>query len=211
MKLKITLTFALLLTSFFGFSQNSPKAEAILNKLSATLEKQQNISIDFIHTLENKVVNIKQSSQGSAIIQGDKYVLNYLDNIILFDEINSYVISPENEEINITPADDIDSESLTPSKLLSFYKTGYSYQLAEKKGNIQLIKLTPTKGSDAVSHIMLAVNTEKNQISSLIEVGKNGTNTSFEITNYTTNKTLEPTTFVFDKNKYVALDYYINE
>lgn len=211
MKLKITLTLALLATTFFGYSQHLAEAEVILNKVSATLEKQENISIDFIHTLENKVVNIKQSSKGSAIIQGNKYVLNYLDNIILFDEENSYVISPENEEVNITPANDIDSESLTPSKLLSFYKTGYSYQLAEKTGNIQLIKLTPTKESEAVSHIILAVNTERNQISALTEVGKNGTNTSFDITNYTTNQTLAPTTFIFDKDKYVALDYYINE
>ncbi|NIJ45494.1 outer membrane lipoprotein-sorting protein [Wenyingzhuangia heitensis] len=210
MKFKIMIAATLMITSL-GFSQNSPQAEAILGKVSKTLEAQKNISIEFTHTLENKVVNIKQSSQGSAIIEGDKYVLNYLDNIILFDEQKNYVISPENEEINITKADDIDDESLTPSKLLSFYKKGYTYQLAKKSGNIQFIKLIPTKDSEEVSHIMLGVNTVKNQISSLTEVGKNGTNTTFDITNYQTNQTLAPTTFVFNKAKYKALDYYINE
>lgn len=210
MKFKIMIALAVFVNAV-GFSQNSPQAEAILNKVSKTLEQQKNITIEFTHTLENKMVNIKQASQGSAIIEGDKYVLNYLNNIILFDEQKSYVISPENEEINITDANDIDDESLTPSKLLSFYKKGYTYQLAKKSGDIQFIKLIPTKESEEVSHIMLGVNTAKNQISSLTEVGTNGTNTSFDITSYKTNQTLAPTTFVFNKAKYVALDYYINE
>lgn len=210
MKFKFTLALCLLVSTI-NFSQNSPKAEAILQKVTATLEQQKNITIEFTHTLENMSVNIKQSSQGSAIIQGDKYVLNYLDNIILFDEKNNYVISPENEEINITAANEIEDESLTPSKLLSFYKEGYTYQLTKRAGQVQYIKLIPTKESKEVSHILLGVNTTKNQISSLTEVGKNGTNTSFNISSYITNQILAPTTFVFNKAKYIALDYYIND
>ncbi len=200
-----------LFTSTVTFAQNSTKAEEILKKLSTNIESQKNIALEFTHTLENTVVNIKQSSKGSAIIQGNKYVLNYLDNIILFDEVNSYVISPENEEINITNANDIEDDSLTPSKLLSFYKEGYSYVLAKKAGVTQFIKLTPTQESKEVSHIILGVDTTKNQIVSLTEVGKNNTNTSFQITSYKTNQNLDANTFVFDKSKYQALNYYINE
>ncbi len=210
MKINIITTIAIF-ASTLTFSQNSPKAEKILQNLTTTLEKQKNISLDFTHTLENKTVNINQSSKGSAIIQGNKYVLNYLDNIILFDENNSYVISPENEEINITASEDIEDESLTPSKLLSFYKKGYTYLLDKKEGDVQFIKLTPTKESEEVSHIILGVNTIKNQIVSLTEVGKNNTNTSFNITSYKTNQPLAPNTFVFNKSKYESLNYYINE
>lgn len=207
-------TLIILITLFAStvtFAQNSTKAEEILKKLSTNIESQKNIALEFTHTLENTVVNIKQSSKGSAIIQGNKYVLNYLDNIILFDEVNSYVISPENEEINITNANDIEDDSLTPSKLLSFYKEGYSYVLAKKAGVTQFIKLTPTQESKEVSHIILGVDTTKNQIVSLTEVGKNNTNTSFQITSYKTNQNLDANTFVFDKSKYQALNYYINE
>lgn len=210
MKFKLITAIAIF-ASTFTFAQNSAKAEEILKNVSTSLEKQENITIKFTHTLENKIVNIKQSSNGSAIIQGDKYLLNYLDNIILFDEANSYVISPENEEVNITSANDIDDESLTPSKLLTFYKKGYSYTLGKRAGNKQYIKLTPTKESEEVSHIILAVDVIKNQIVSLTEVGKNNTNTSFNITSYKTNQNLEASTFIFDKSKYEALDYYINE
>ncbi len=210
MKFKLCTAIAVCISAF-SFAQNSPKAEAILQKVSSNLEQQKNIVLEFTHKLENKTVNIQQSSQGSAIIEGDKYVLNYLDNIILFDEKNSYVISPENEEINITSANDIEDESLTPSKLLSFYKKGYTYQLAKKAGQVQFIKLLPTKESEEVSHILLGVNTVKNQISSLTEFGKNNTNTSFDITSYKTNQNLPADTFIFNKSKYEALDYYINE
>lgn len=192
-------------------AQNNPKAEAILKKVSEKLVEQQNIKIEFTHSLENKTVNIKQTSKGHAILQGEKYVLHYLDNIILFDEKNSYIISPENEEVNITSVNDMDDESLTPSKMLSFYKKGYIYQLEKKTNSTQFIKLIPTQESEEIDHIILGVDTTKHQIVSLKEVGKNNTNTSFKITNYVTNQDLEPTTFTFDKAKYEALDYYINE
>jgi len=205
------LTIVTVFISSCTIAQNSPKAEAILEKVTKTLEKQKNITIEFTHTLENKIVNINQSSKGSAIIEGDKYVLNYLDNIILFDQKNNYVISPENEEINITPADNIEDDSLTPTKLLSFYKKGYTYLMDKKAGLVQFIKLIPTAKSKEVSYVLLGINTSKNQISSLTEVGKNGTNTSFEISSYKTNQNLAPDTFLFNKAKYQELDYYINE
>lgn len=210
MKKNIIVAFTLLVTSL-GFSQNAPKAQAILDKVSSELEQYKNITIEFTHTLENKTVNIKQTSKGSAIIEGDKYVLHYLDNIILFDKKNNYVISPENEEVNITPASDISDESITPSKLLSFYKKGYTYQLDKKEGVVQFIKLTPTEKSEEVSHILLGINTQNNQTTSLTEVGTNGTNTNFTITSYKTNQQLAPNTFAFNKAKYKSLGYYINE
>lgn len=210
MKKTLIIAFACF-TSFLGFSQNNNKAQTILDKVSSELEQYKNIELEFTHTLENKAVNIKQTSKGSAVIQGDKYVLHYLDNIIMFDEKNNYVISPENEEVNITAASDISDESITPSKLLSFYKKGYTYQLDKKEGNVQFIKLTPTEKSEEVSHILLGVNTQNNQITSLTEVGTNGTNTNFTITDYKTNQQLAPNTFAFNKAKYEDLGYYINE
>lgn len=207
---KIIFAITLAVTSF-SFGQNNAKAETILNKVSENLAQQKSIRLEFTHTLENKMVNIKQSSKGSAIIQGDNYLVNYLDNVILFDKVNNYVISPENEEVNITPVKDIDDESLTPSKMLSFYKKGYTYQLDKKEGVVQYIKLIPTEESDEVSHILLGIDTNKYQITSLLEVGNNGTNTSFTITSYQTNQDLAANTFVFDKAKYKALGYIINE
>ncbi|WP_068828686.1 LolA family protein [Wenyingzhuangia fucanilytica] len=210
MRKNIIIAFTLFVSTL-AFSQNAPKAQAILDKVSSELEQYKNITIEFTHTLENKAVNIKQTSKGSAVIQGDKYVLNYLNNIILFDEKNNYVISPENEEVNITPSSDISDESITPSKLLSFYKKGYTYQLDKKEGSVQFIKLTPTEKSEEVSHILLGVNTQNNQITSLTEVGTNGTDTNFTITSYKTNQQLAPNTFAFNKAKYESLGYYIND
>jgi len=203
--------FTVLFTITSVFAQNNPKAEAILKNVSNQLAKQKNIKIEFTHTLENKLVNIKQSSIGSAILEGEKYLVKYLDNTILFDEHNSYIISPENEEVNITAVEDMEDESLSPSKMLSFYKKGYTYQLGKKSGNLQYIKLIPTQKSEEVSYIILGVDTQKNQIVSLKEIGNNQTNTTFKITKFITNQTLAPNTFVFNKLKYTQMDYYINE
>lgn len=210
--MKKTFIVALVLAvQTISFGQNNPKAQTLLNKVSAKLEQQKNISLEFKHTLENKAVDIQQTSSGSAIIKGDNYIVNYLDNIILYDSKNMYFINPENEEVNITSAGDIDENSMTPSKMLTFYKKGYTYQLHKKEGAIQYIKLVPTEESDEISHIILGVDTSKNEIVSLTEIGKNGTNTIFTITSYKTNQPLASDTFVFNRKKYIDLDFFINE
>lgn len=210
--MKKTFIVALVLAvQTISFGQNNPKAQTLLNKVSAKLEQQKNISLEFKHTLENKAVDIQQTSSGSAIIKGDNYIVNYLDNIILYDSKNMYFINPENEEVSITSAGDIDENSMTPSKMLTFYKKGYTYQLHKKEGAIQYIKLVPTEESDEISHIILGVDTSKNEIVSLTEIGKNGTNTIFTITSYKTNQPLAPDTFVFNRKKYIDLDFFINE
>lgn len=212
---KITLLAFAIFTTITANAQSSKKAEDLLKKVSTTLESYKNISLKFKHSLVNNIVGISQDSNGDAVIQGEKYLLHYLDNTIIFDEKATYIISPENEEVNITKGGNDEDEALSPSKILYFYKTGYSYiwdQTKNENGlNLQYIKLIPNKQANEVSHVMLAVNTTTNHIHSLTEVGTNGTSTTFEITEFTTNQDLSDSLFSFDQKKYENLGYYINQ
>ena len=213
--MKKIIGFVFTAVTFFSVNaQNSKKAEDLLKKVSTTLESYKNIQIKFNHSLINNIVGISQSSKGDAILQDEKYVLHYLDNTILYDDKATYIISPENEEVNITKGGN-EEDALSPSKILYFYKTGYSYIWDETKNvngkQIQYVKLLPNKTSEEVSHVMLAVDTKTNHIHSLTEVGTNGTNTTFEITEFVTDQDLNKDLFKFDKKKYEDLGYYINQ
>ena len=56
--------------------------------------------------LENKEEQIRQETEGKVTLAGDRYKLEFLEIIQLFDGEKIYTIVPENEEITVsTPQD----------------------------------------------------------------------------------------------------------
>ncbi|WP_344786740.1 outer membrane lipoprotein carrier protein LolA [Postechiella marina] len=198
------------LTSFTSFSQN--KAKNLLNEVSTKVKSYKNISINFKYILENTSENIRQETRGDVVLQGEKYKLNILGVTRLFDGKTLYSISPEDEEISISSNNDEDENSITPSKMLSFYEEGYTYAMdivQNIKGRkIQLVKLTPIDSDSEINYILLGIDTQTKHIYNLITIGKNGTKTILTVNSFKTNAPLSKTLFTFDANKYK--DYYVN-
>lgn len=210
MKQKMTLLAFLIGTSLF--SQNSKPAETLLNEVYATAQSYKNISVDFKYVLENDSEDIKQETQGDVIMKGDKYVLNILGITRLFDGKKLYTISPEDEEVTVSSDNSEDENNMTLSKMMSFYKDGYNYNmdiLQNVKGRkIQFVKLTPIDTNAEVKDIYLGIDLNTKHIYKLIEIGINGTKTTLIVNSFKTDEPISETLFTFDQNKYK--DYYIN-
>ena len=133
-----------LIVSFNGIAQND--AKTLLNEVSQKVKSYENISIDFKYILHNASENIKQETRGDVVMEGEKYKLNILGITRIFDGNTLYSISPEDEEVTISSenAEDEDN-SITPSKMLSFYEDGFTYTMditQNVKGRkIQYVKL----------------------------------------------------------------------
>lgn len=212
MKNYITLSLILLLTTV-GFSQNSKKAEQYLNEVSNKVKTYKNISISFKYSLRNEEENISQTTKGDVILAGEKYKLNMLGITRLYDGKKLYTISPEDEEVTISNANQEDQGSVTPSKMLTFYKEGYRYiwgkKLPIKGRQIQYIKLIPIDSKSDIKHILLGIDVYTKNIYNLIETGENGSATTLTVNSFKTNQPLSESLFIFDKSKYT--DYYFNE
>lgn len=210
MKQKMTLLAFLIGTSLF--SQNSKPAETLLNEVYAAAQSYKNISVDFKYVLENDSEDIKQETQGDVIMKGDKYVLNVLGITRLFDGKKLYTISPEDEEVTVSSDNSEDENNMTLSKMMSFYKDGYNYNmdiLQNVKGRkIQFVKLTPIDTNAEVKDIYLGIDLNTKHIYKLIEIGINGTKTTLIVNSFKTDEPISETLFTFDQNKYK--DYYIN-
>ncbi|WP_298903038.1 outer membrane lipoprotein carrier protein LolA [uncultured Psychroserpens sp.] len=197
----------------FGFSQDSKKAEALLNEVYNKVNTYENISIDFKYVLENTSENIKQETRGDVAMQGEKYLLNILGVTRLFDGKNLYTISPEDEEVTISSDNSEDENTITPSKMMSFYKDGYTYAMdiiQDVNGRkIQFVKLNPIDTNSEIKDVFLGIDAKTKHIYRLIEIGKNGTKTTLTVNSFKTNEPISKTLFTFDKTKYK--DYYINK
>lgn len=207
----IIIVFAFLITGI-GFSQDSKKAEVLLNEVYDKVSAYDNISVDFKYVLENLSENIKQETRGDVVMQDDKYLLNILGVTRLFDGSKLYTISPEDEEVTISSDNTEDENTITPSKMMSFYKDGYTYKMdiiQDVKGRkVQFVKLNPIDTNSEIKEVLLGIDAKTKHIYRLIEIGKNGTKTTLTVNSFKTNEPISKTLFTFDKNKYK--DYYIN-
>jgi len=211
MKKFIQIT-ALLLFSFSIQAQDK-KAKDLLNQVTAIVKSYDNIVIDFKYSLHNSKENIHQDSKGNVTMKDNQYVLNFMGVTKIFDGKKSYTIVPEDEEVTISSVNENDDSVVTPSKMLTFFNSGYKYTmdiLQDVKGRkIQYIKLVPLNAKDQRKEILLGIDVQTKHIYNLIETGKKGTKTTLTVNSFKTNQPLSKNQFIFVASKYP--NYYINK
>ena len=199
--------FIILLSITNIYSQIDLKAEELLKRVSFNIDNAKNYSINFSYQLDD---NINQLTNGSVIISKDNYFLDFMGIKQICDSSFIYTIVPENEEVMISEISKEDPQTISPSKILNFYRQGYTIELDESKNEnnfkIQYIKLTPIDSNSDVSHLYLGINSNYN-IYKVIEIGKNKSKTIFKVNKILYNIDIEKDIFTFDKNKYEG--YYI--
>lgn len=208
--------YLLLFCLIFGLNLNAQgtvQAENLLKQLSTQIKSQENIRLNFSYVLENKKEKIKQESEGNVTLQKERYKLNFLEGILLFDGEKLYTIVPENEEITISLPEDEEDIAFNPQELLNFYEKGYAYEWDISQRvmgkNIQFIKLHPAEENEDLNYLLLGIDTDKMQMYRLIEIGKNGTTTTLTIKSQENNITLPKDYFEFNAKAYP--NYYINQ
>lgn len=211
MKLKLSIILLVLSTSI-SMAQNSAKAKSLLDEVYNKVKSYDNIFVDFKYSLNNEEANINTETRGDVTMQGDKYLFNYLGSKQLYDGKKVYTVVPENEEVTIEEKLD-DENTITPSKMLTFYKQGHNYDwdiLQNIQGRkIQFVKLTPIDTNSEIKSILLGIDVETKHIYKLIETGKNGTKTTITVNSFKIDQPLSKTLFTFDENKYKNDGYYI--
>ncbi len=209
---KITLLLTVAMTMNFAMAQSSDKAKALLDAVYNKVKSYDNIVVDFKYVLNNTEADINQETRGDVTMEGDKYLGNFFGARQLYDGQKVYTIVPENEEVTIEDKSD-DTNAITPSKMLTFYREGHNYEwdiLQNVQGRkIQYVKLTPIDSNSEVKSILLGIDAETKHIYKLIETGQNGTTTTITVNSFKTNQPLSKTLFTFDEGKYKDQGYYI--
>jgi len=212
MSKKYILITALLFFSFFTQAQDK-KAKDLLDQVTAKVKSYNTIIIDFKYSLNNAKENINQDSKGNVTMKGNQYVLNFMGVTKIFDGAKTYTIVPEDEEITISKVNEKEDNAITPSKMLTFFNSGYRYSmdiLQDIKGRkIQYIKLVPTNAKDQRKEVLLGIDVQTKHIYNLIETGKKGTKTTLTVNSFKTNQPLSKNQFTFTQSKYP--NYYINK
>ncbi|MGB5783710.1 MAG: outer membrane lipoprotein carrier protein LolA [Eudoraea sp.] len=206
------LIVAFVFSAFYAQAQSSDKAKALLDEVYNKVKGYDNIEVNFKFALHNSEADVDQETRGDVTLEGEKYLFNYLGSQQLYDGAKVYTIVPENEEVTIEDKSE-EENTITPSKMLTFYKKGHNYEwdiLQNVQGRkIQFIKLIPIDTNSEITSILLGIDVETKHIYKLIETGKNGTITTITVNSFKTDQQLSKTLFTFDENKYKEEGYYI--
>jgi len=207
LKMKKLLPILILsLITIVGYSQNSKAAKALLDEVAKKVESYNNIEIEFTHNLDNNDADVHQETRGNVTVKGDLYHLNYMGTEQVFDGKKVYLIIHEDEEVVIQNPNDGEEESLTPSKMFTFYKSGYTYSMGDLKTikgiKIQYVNLTPIDTNSDVKNVLVGIDVKTKHIFDVIEIGKNKTTTTLQIRTFKTNQTIPDSLFKFDMKKY---------
>uniref|UniRef100_UPI004047F8F4 LolA family protein n=1 Tax=Polaribacter sp. TaxID=1920175 RepID=UPI004047F8F4 len=215
----LTYFFISCLTFTIELNAQQTDAKNLLDEVSKTMTSYENMSIGFSSSLTNEDAGILEGDEppikGDIIISGEKYKLNYLRSTFLFNGKNLVIINHDEKEININEGD-FDSEDgfIYPSKLFSFYKEGYSYELGELKTikgkKIQFVDLTPIDSESEIVKVQLGVELKTKHIYQLIQLGANSAKTTLTITSFKSNEKLTPTAFSLNKQEYLKKNYSID-
>ncbi len=205
------IIFLLLTVCLVQFAE-AQTAKKLLDEVSMKVRSYNNIVIGFKYALNNSKENVSQETRGDVILRKNNYVLNLMGTTQLYDGKKLHVIIPEDEEINISTQNEEDDDSITPSKMLTFYEDGYTYKMdivQDVKGRkIQFVKLTPIDTNSELKEILLGIDAQTKHIYKMIQTQNNGTQITITVNSFKTNQPLSKSQFVFDESKYS--NYYIN-
>lgn len=211
--MKLLVTIICVFSWTIGLAQNrEPEAQTLLEAVSAKVKSYDNMVLEFKYVLENSEENIHQETRGNITLSDEKYSLNILGIKRLFDGQSLYTISPEDEEVTISSFKSGDDNTITPSKMLTFYEKGYNYKMDIIQNiqgrKIQYIRLDPIDSTSEIEYVLLGIDINTQHVYRLIEIGANSTKTILTVNSFKTNQPLSETLFTFDASKYD--DFYIN-
>jgi len=203
---KIALLITITILSISAFGQNENGAKSLLDEVAQKVENYDNLYIEFNHKFDNSDADVHQETKGNVTLKNDLYHLNYMGTEQIFDGNKIYLIIHEDEEVIIQNPSENDEDTLTPSKMFSFYKNGYTYEMGELKNikgvKIQYVKLTPIDSNSEIVSVLVGIDIKTKHIYNILETGKNNTVTTLEVRTYKTNQPMSEKLFIFDKAKY---------
>ena len=129
--------------------------------------------IGFSQTLSNEEAGIKEGDElpieGTIHLQNQKYRLNYLGNQFLFDGNKLFVINHDEKEISVSNNDlSGDDGFIYPSKLLTFYKEGYTLEMGAiekiQGRKIQFVTLNPIDSASEIIKVELGIDLDNYHI-----------------------------------------------
>ena len=186
---------------------NDPKAQVILDKVSAKYKDLKSLESTFTLSMFSKVDDINEKYSGKLSLKGQKYKIDTDIMEVICDNVKRYIWMKEPNEITINLYEP-DGETIeSPAQLFTIYQKNFFYRLIgdEKVGakTFKKIELIPQKVKESqYKKVFLFIDETTSQINRAILESKDGVTYTWEIKEFKANALVDEKLFLFDKTRY---------
>jgi outer membrane lipoprotein carrier protein len=204
---KFKLLIFLLLITKYAICQQDPEARKILNAVAEKTKSCKSVQADYELIMEDRKEDIQSDSKGQIIIKENKYKLESTGSTVYYDGKTMWTYTQDNEEVVITEPDTLDENFLSnPAKIFYFYNRDFKYryvgEVMTDNTKMHEIHLFPINLDQPYSRIKLYIDVNKDLLSAVSIVGKDGVDYNISLSNYITDKDFDDSIFTFDKSKF---------
>jgi outer membrane lipoprotein carrier protein len=204
---KYNLIIFLLLLAEYAICQQDPEARKILDAVAEKTKSYKSIQADYELIIEDHKENIQSDSKGQIIIKKNKYKLESTGSTVYYDGKTMWTYTQDNEEVVITEPDTLDENFLSnPAKIFYFYNRDFKYRyvggVMTDNTKMYEIHLFPINLDQPYSRIKLYIDVNKDILSAISIVGKDGVDYNILLSNYITDKDFDDSVFTFDNSKF---------
>lgn len=189
---------------------NAQDAKSILDKANVAYTNAGGIVASFTINTEDVKGKTVYSQDGKAYLRGNKFKIDVPDGITWFDGKTQWVYAKGSDEVNVSNPTGDELAGVSPSVLLSLYKTGFKLNYkGEKKENgktVYVVEMIPLGKKAEFSKMVICIDKATYIFTSVNTVGKDGINNELKVTKLQTGVTLLDNTFVFNKKEYPQVE-----
>lgn len=191
-------------------SLTAQNATSILDKANEAFVNAGGIKATFTLNSEDTNQKVTYTQDGTILIKGDKFKIDFPDGITWFDGKTQWSYVKGGDEVNVSNPSGEELAGISPSILLNIYKKGYKLnykgEATENGKKVYVVELTPESKSVDFSKLIIKLNKTDYLFTSLILYGKDGMVNSLKIKQLQTKTSLPDYLFVFNKKDYPGID-----
>lgn len=201
--------------AFSVSAQSNKEAKALLNDVREKTESYESQTISYVNEIDAPTGNAQnprssRKTRGTARIKSQKYRIDMGGFLLIHDGTKTYMVYPDDEEINEVDPDE-QSMNLTPSGILSSYETGYSYALGGKETiggkTIQYIRMKPIASAD-IKEILIGVDMSTKRLYSYKQFSHDDVITTLIVEKYVVNNGLSDEIFSIKSKEFEGFEVY---
>lgn len=189
---------------------NAQDAKSILDKANLAYNQAGGITASFTINTEDVKGKTVYSQDGKAYLKGNKFKIDVPDGITWFDGKTQWVYAKGGDEVNVSNPTGEELAGVSPSVLLSLYKTGfklnYKGEKKEKAKTVYVVEMIPLGKKTEFTKMVIHIDKATNIFTSVNTFGKDGVNNQLIITKLQTGVKLLDNLFVFNKKEYPQIE-----
>ena len=202
----------LLIITFFAAigALTAQSAKTILDKANEAFINAGGIKATFTLNTEDSKQKVTYTQDGTILIKGDKFKIDFPDGITWFDGKTQWSYLKGNDEVNVSNPSGEELAGISPSVLLNIYKKGYKLnykgEATENGKKVYVVELTPENKSVDFSKLIIRINKVDNLFTSITLYGKDGMINNLKMKQIQTKTALPDNLFVFNKKDFPNIE-----